>query len=267
MKKYDLAFRLKSSLVHTEESISNISNIYREKIFKNDICFDVPALHGNAVRGSFRNLGAEHLLKTVKIEDNTVDQDIFHFLFSGGHLEKIAVGVDLKAKKKLRELLPFLSIFGSAIGNEMLRGKLIVSSAIPKCSELNTGINSFYDMTSLRRYTRQDDAKMAVGEKYLDEKKELKTQMFYDVEVLNAGIVLDSFVILDSEDELEIQALNTVLLEFMKKPYLGGSSRVGHGECEFLNLKKEDLKNDLYLKHIKENKENIINYLQNGEIT
>lgn len=266
MKKYDLAFRLKSSLVHTEESVSNISNIYREKTFKEDTCFDVPALHGNAIRGCFRNIGSEHLCRTVGIEDNTVDQDVFHFLFSGGHLEKVNIGVDLKKKKKLRELIPFLSVFGSAIGNEMLRGKLIVSSAIPRCSELGTGMNSFYDMTSIRRYTRQDDSKMAVGEKYLNGKKELKTQMFYEIEVLNAGIVLDSFVIMDSDEKIEIQAFNTILLEFMKQPYLGGCSRIGHGECEFLNLKKDDLKNDLYIKHIEDNKDQIINYLQTNKI-
>ena len=62
MEKITLNLELVQSLVHTEETSSNIANIYRETILKNGKIHKIPAYHGNALRGLLRNLAFENLV-------------------------------------------------------------------------------------------------------------------------------------------------------------------------------------------------------------
>lgn len=257
MKKYKFTNKLLSSLVHTEDTNSNMANIFREKILKDKEILEVPAVHGNSIRGLLRDLGAKHLLQQLETQPNSLKTNVFHILFSGGALEKSDTTIDIEKKKELREMLPFLSIFGSAIGNEMIQGKLIISSAYPKCLELETGSMSYNDMVSIIRYTRQDDTKKITGEKYTKNTEE-KQQMFYDIEVLNLGVELNWEIILDSDNEIEISCLETILKELENKPYLGGASRVGHGKIDF-NI---DSNMKPYLDFLKKNKNEITKFLQ-----
>lgn len=258
--------KLLSSMVHTEETSSNIANIYREKTLVGNKIYNIPALHGNSFRGKLRDIGATYMLEKINTKKNSVKLPRYHMLFSGGALEKQDCVLDMNKKKEMRELLPFLSIFGAAIGSEMLRGKLIVSSLLPQCKELDTGERSFNDMVQIVRYTRKDDAKDDVNG-YLEEKTGVKTgvktQMFYETEVLVKGTILEGEILLDSDNEIEIECLNSILKEFNKKPFIGGTSRAGHGKVEFLKIKTQELETEKYNQFLYNNQGRIKNWLEN----
>lgn len=262
MKQYVLQATLKSPLVHTEETNSNIATIYREKVYLNNKIYEIPAVHGNSIRGLLRNIGAEHFLTSIEMEFNTVPTNLFHILFSGGALEKMKVFVDISEKKEFRKYLPYLSIFGAAVGDEMIEGKLIVTSAIPRCKELNTGESSIYDLTQIIRYTRHDDRKMVIGDKHLADHQNTPYQMFYDIETLCAGTVLDFEFILKCPSDLEQGAFENILKLFKEQPFIGGKSAVGHGRIEF-DVELDQNKIDNYNIFLKNNKDDIKQYLKN----
>jgi len=268
MKQYQIKAKLLSSAIHTEETNSNIANIFRERILKEDVIYDVPCIHGNSIRGHLRNIGAEHFLQKIEAEPNSLPTSLFHILFSGGALEKSEVIIDIMAKKKLRETVPFLSVFGSAVGDEMLDGKLIVSSGVPVCKELQTGNTSIYDMVQLIRYTRQDDTKKYCGEAF-SQGNEITQQMFYDIECLIAGTELNFEIILKNPSEIEVGMMETVLSLFHDKyPYLGSKSSAGHGKIEF-DFKPEAELIEKYNQYLINNKNEIKEYLAerfNGKV-
>lgn len=246
MKTYSFSTRLLSSLVHTEETNSNIASIYREKVVIGNKIHHIPAVHGNSIRGVLRRVGFNHLCETIELELNTLSVSSYHILFNGGMLDNNTPYIDIKNKIAIRRKMPLLSVLGSVMGSEMLQGKLIVSSAIPQCKELMTGDNSHYDMTNIVRYTRVDDCPRK-------EKDKTPTQMFYDVEILAKGAVLDWEIILDSDDALEQGALEQTLYQFSKKPFIGGASNKGHGKLEFEFAETENAKK--YTDFLIENKE------------
>lgn len=254
MRKVNLTFRLESSLVHIEETNSNIANIYRERILRDGQIHNVPAVHGNSIRGVWRDIGANQLCELLEIEPGTLPTNVFHILFSGGYLDKSISYLDPGRKRKMREMLPFLSVFGSAIGNEMLQGKLRVGTAYPRCRELGTGELSYNDMCTLVRYTRQDDTKRFIGENHAEDKTQ---QMFYDIEVLVKGVELDCEVVIDSDDEIELSMFDHIIDAFKLKPHLGGASRIGHGKVTF----DYDGDGSAYVDYVTRNKEAIREYL------
>lgn len=255
MKKYIFKTELMSSLVHTEEVNSNISNIYREKINISNKIHNIPAIHGNSIRGILRRVGFNRLCELLELEKNTLSVYMYHILFNGGALASQTGYLDLHKKKEIRDTIPLLSVFGSAIGNSMLPGKMIVSSAIPECKELGTGDISYHDITNIVRYTRLEDCEIDTG------KDKKSNQMFYDIETMIQGTVLNWEIILDYTTEIEGQAINDTLMQFSKKPFFGGSSAKGHGKIKFDYTGK----NCDYLNFIMENSKQIKQFLQNYE--
>lgn len=258
---YSIKAKLQTSLIHTEDVSSNIANIYRENIKIGEEIHHIPALHGNSIRGQFRDIGADHLLTAVEVEPNSLPTDLFYMLFSGGSLTKSETTIDIEKRIKTRKMLPFLSIFGTAAGNEMIQGKLKITRALPDCSELGTGTTSYNDMTDIVRYTRQDDKKKLVGEKFtVDEQSDKPQQMFYDTEVIKAGVTVSFEIYLDSTSEIELGCLHNIIREFKKQPFLGGASRVGHGKVEIDFVEDEKLI-EQYLQFLNDNKDDIRKHL------
>lgn len=256
MKNYKIKAKLLSSLIHTEETVSNIANIYRERVIIGDDIHSIPAIHGNSIRGQLRDLGAIRLLDTIEIENNNLPIDKFHILFSGGALTTSVPTIKMAEKMEYRRLCPFISLFGSALGGEMLQGKLSVGSGLPECSEIGTGGVSYHDMTEIVRYTRLDDNKRSTGEKYAKDGEQTQ-QMFYDIEVLKAGVILSFEIWTFHETELELGALHCAIKDLMNtKPFFGGKSSAGHGKVE-LDFKPDEALIDNYLQFLKNNKDDI----------
>lgn len=261
MHTIKLQLKLLSPLLHTESTNSNIANIYREKCLIDTEIHEVPSYHGNALRGTLRNLWFDHMLQVIEFPRNHMMLDIFHVLFSWWALNGSTNGFDIEHKKEVRQMIPLLSVLWSAMGNEMLQWKLKVSTMRPQCKELGTGTQSYWDLVQIIRYTRQDDSKMDVGGAWLGPVERTKQQMFYDTECLIAGAVLEWDIYLDTDNPIEIGAFYDALHCLHDNPHIGWGSRVGHGKIEIQNDIDRNIRKP-YLDYLSDNKESICDWIK-----
>jgi CRISPR type IV-associated protein Csf2 len=261
-----------TSIAHSGgQSFGINTKLRREKFVQPDGTIEeVPVLSGNGLRGMLRDRGMLHMCRLlgygVSDEDGTVQGltlPAFHFLFSGGILtSEGGKGLDIELARKLRALIPLVGVFGGAVGNQILPGRLKVGKAIPICAEtvhlLPTryaiGVSSIWDYLQEEMYTRKDDEK----NEHLRQLMPLQTlqlmdarraaskersergdadpdigehqQMRYYVETFAAGTRFFWELILDDPTEIEFEALITTLVEWSKLPYVGGKSAVGLGK-------------------------------------
>lgn len=201
---------------------------------------DIPVLSGNAIRGVLRRVAAKRWLELLYPDEkdivNLVPDDVYYVLFSGGSLAKGAATsvVDLPLKAEIRQHVPMLSVFGSALVNMMLEGKLIVDMAIPiaRETELYTGVPaevSIYELVGDTFYTRKDDRREANRE----EGQEAQ-QMKYEVEYLAAGTQLAHRFVLRYVDPVELACFYDAVRTFEKEyGSFGGMLRIGHGAVKW----------------------------------
>lgn len=250
-----------SPIIHSEEVNSNISTLFRLNLigYDGDI-YSIPVIKGNSIRGLLRNLIFNFLFNEVGIFESANLQR-FHEFFSGGFLDGSDSSIDLQDRRFMRQLFPELSIFGAAMGNKMLRGKMNIGFIIPNCLELGNGDVSIYDSLSIIRHTRQDDSKSIEGEKYLPAQEALKNsqQMFYDIETINIGTTFTCECVIDGT-ELELSAFAKCIELLQKTPFIGGKSAAGYGKIlikhNFISTK------DLYEKHVQKNKSAIKAFIE-----
>ena len=234
----------------------------------------IPFIHGNAIRGYLRRLIMADMfdLLDYKLES----KKIYHFLFTGGMLEaldsKDKGAINLTLKKEIRDLLPPISLLGSAIGNQMIEGKLKVGNGEIVCSETKHYLEDFNDNTfgayNLRDIdfgTRLDDLKgdtEETNDKKKKDEKEQHTQMMYEFEVLIRGTKFTHEFILHDCDEVEKACFVRMLNLWKERPYIGGKSGTGYGKVgiDYKELNKES--DTTYLDFINDNKEKIINLIE-----
>jgi hypothetical protein len=211
---------------------------------------------GNAWRGQLRDMGAKYLLNKLGAR---LPLDLFYLLFSGG-----AIGgtqsIDIDQGKRYRQVLPFFSIFGGGVGNQILPGKMNIGPSYPMGKEVqhllpeelrNPNAPSWRTWTTEQSFTRKDDAKddnltvflqtdrdravitgdLFAGEQPKKEKKEAPQQMRYTQELLAAGSRLYHRITLKDFTELELGAWVSCLTQFAEAPYIGGQGRKGDGLC------------------------------------
>lgn len=253
-----------SSLIHSGgESFGITTKLRREKFVQRDgTVEDVPVLSGNSIRGRLRDLGMAHCCRALGygVHDDTGRVDglplpAFYFLFSGGALTASDGGkaLDLTYARRLRELIPLVGVFGGAVGNQILPGKLIVDKAYPICAEISHLLPeayrspeplSVFGFLQEEMYTRKDDEKNehlspllnaatrharleGMSAQALTEAG--PQQMMYYVESFAAGTRFYWRVLLTDVTDVEFEAFLTCLAEFSKIPYLGGRSAAGLG--------------------------------------
>ncbi len=250
--RIETVYTLKQPLSHIGESESTETFLNTVRVMNNGKPVEVFAYSGNAIRGAWRDAGAAYLLD--KLGGIRVPKKTFHLLFTGGSIsgdQKVDVG----AAKNLRAVLPFISVFGGGVGNQILSGKIVQTFAFPVCAEtagnIPQGIDgidysaqavSWRKMTDEISFSRKDDSKDTLGDMYIakdvpllegdiDEKKkkdEPATQMRYTAEVMIPGVQLwHSLCITCSE--LELGALVASIWQWAQQPYLGGMSGKGFG--------------------------------------
>lgn len=275
MKSYEFRGQITalSSIAHSGgQSFGINTKLRREKFVQiNGSVEEIPVLSGNGLRGLLRDVGMLHMCKKIGYgidtetgEINGLSLQAFYFLFSGGALSSDASGaIDIKTARKLRELIPLVGIFGGAVGNQIMPGKLKVGKAIPVCEETihllpdscqNGELKSIWDYLQEEMYTRKDDEKdehkryliessplkqLKQGKIDLGEAKEKtlapdvpKQQMMYYVETLSPGTKFYWDIILDDVTDVEFEAFLTTLTEFSKRPFVGGKSNVGLGKVK-----------------------------------
>jgi len=258
-----------SSVAHGGEKRGITSLLNREKVVQPDGTIeDVVMLTGNGIRGSLRDVSMLHLLAALgygtQEGDLKLDLETFYFFMSGGVLDSGGKrGLDIDLARKWRELIPPISLLGSAVGNQTLPGKLDVGKGIPICKETAHILpeqyralvqNSIWDLTQREGYTRMDDAKsdnvrglLAVeyrkqledgskksreaareGELVADEPG-AKHQMRYYIETLATGTQFFWEVCLRDPSDLEFDCFAVMLTQWATRCTLGGCRGKGLG--------------------------------------
>lgn len=244
-------YTLKQPLSHIGESESTETFLNTIRILNNGKPVEVFAYTGNAIRGAWRDAGAEYLLD--RLGGIQVPKKMFHLLFTGGAISGDQK-IDVDAAKAIRTILPFVSIFGGGVGNQILAGKIVQTFAFTVCAEtvglIPEGIEeidysaqatSWRKMTDEISFTRKDDSKDKLGDKYIaqevnlltgeikeKEKDEPATQMRYTVECLIPGTQLWHSLNITC-NELELGALVASIHQWAQRPYLGGMAGKGLG--------------------------------------
>ena len=225
---------------------------------------NVPAIHGNAIRGYLRRLIMDDFLTLLDYELDS--KKVYHFLFTGGILEaldpKDKGAINLTLKKKIRELIPPISLVGSALGNQMVQGKLKVGMADIVCAETKHYLRDYddynfsaYNLKGSDFGTRLDDLK---EERDDDEQAH---QMKYEFETLIRGTKFTHEFILEDCNDVEKACFRRMFELWNERPYLGGKSGTGYGKVKLDYPEINSLSDEDYLKYVDENKEPICNFL------
>lgn len=250
-------FTVKSPVSHIGESIGTTAYLIQEPVIQPDgEVEEVFAYNGNAWRGQLRDTAAAYLLDAVGAP--RISNDTFHLLFGGGKIGGEQV-VDLARARAYRQALPMLSILGGGVGNQIMPGKLRVGNSYPVCHEAAPVLRdthpittSYRSMTTEKSFSRKDDAKdERLSERYLalpapeqgqlaldgegEPKKkgkgdgEVADQMRMTVELLVAGVRLETWIDAIGVSEVELGCLVSAIHRWSRSPHIGGQGNKGHG--------------------------------------
>lgn len=258
------------------QSIGVNAKLRREKFVQPDgTVEDVPVISGNGLRGLLRDRGMFHMCRALGYGVNEDTGEVrglplsaFYFLFSGGALAKgggANSGIDIDRARELRALIPLVGVFGGAMGNQIMPGKLKVDKMIPICAETrhllpapwtDSPVPSIWEYLQEEMYTRKDDEKhehlrvlIDAGQRLLLESAASakrnaavqpvvqddtgqKQQMMYYVETFAAGTPFYWSLVLDDATDVEFDAFATALGEFARMPFIGAKSNVGLGRVQ-----------------------------------
>lgn len=267
--KININMKLLSPLSHFGDEKMGTTQIMRTMKFKyNDEFIDIPVFSGNALRGILRRLAMRDYLDKIDIIKEGLSAKMYYTLFVGGALTSGSRFNEIGDKRKIREMCTPLSLFGTALGDQMFEGKLKISIFKPICIETRdyTDIDSnisIYDILEENFYTRRDDLKFNDFNITNIDKNKNSTQMKYEIQCLSSGSELNGNVIIESFNEFEISCLVSILERFKEHPYIGGKSATGHGEVDIrYNIEGNSEKYYIYLK---ENKDQMRTWLREIE--
>lgn len=238
---------------------------------------NIPVIHGNAIRGTLRRLLLDDYL--TQLDYDLDSKKVYHFLFTGGILEaldsKDKGAINLTKKKAIRKYIPPISLLGSALGNQMVQGKLKVGMGNIVCDETKHYISdlcddtySAYNLKSTDFGTRLDD--LEVGRQISenndksskkDEGDEQHTQMKYEFETLIRGTRFTHEFILEDMLPHEKGCFKRMLELWSERPYLGGKSGTGYGKIKFDYNGTDELDSQVYLDYLQDNKDDIITFM------
>ena len=279
-----IAYLAEQPIIHTEESIGNISKIKKLRVIHDGQPVAVPALSGNSFRGQFRDILADQLCSRLMENGNKLrfeNNEVYTILYSGGALGESSSSGELI--KDFSENLPSMRLMGAAFGNVMLPSKFAATHITPLAKETTTILQKMRSVVQdivpsddalpeVRNLvfndgplTRKDDRRDLTKQRYVDipekaskkeegEKKESASQMIYYVECIPPGTwLLQQLYSKFPMDELELGCFFDGLCAFLKQPSLGGRSAAGYGQVNptikgTLNDKPIELSNDLCTK-------------------
>ena len=222
----------------------------------------VPYVSGNSVRGKTRRMIMRDLLDLVGYEIKNAK--LHHVLFSGGVLESVeeeASGViDLAFRKRIRDMLPPVALYGCAVGNQMIQGILTVEHMWPICAEYAPYLPpKFRDdhraaqpvrvFTQESFITRRDDLRAE------REEGEQAVQMKVDYECFVPGTAFYHRWALLLPDALHISCLGRVIDLWQQHPFIGGRSSSGNGKVALMYEQVPDAA--LYLEFVQGKHEEI----------
>ena len=239
----------------------------------------IPYINGNAVRNKIRRLFMRDFFFLIGLDPEELHKKLYHFFFSGGSLENIEYDeeekdskkknlqgvIDLGLKKRIRTLLPCVSLMGGAFTNQIMQGKLKVGHCFPICSEYRNflpeslkqdarGTMSVRAFTDESFHTRRDDLRAGRTE------DEQAVQMKIDYECFIPGTKFYHWFALEVPTDMDKSAFGRYTEIFKASPFLGGMSGTGDGEVIF-EYQPEFPSSVAYSEFIQSHKEEIINLL------
>lgn len=195
----------------------------------------MPFISGNAVRGILRRLCMRDFLERIGYADDAVK--LHHALFTGGLLESTADAsggkLDLELRRLIRDALPPLALFGTAIGNQIVDSCLKVGHLMPLCREYASNLLDVDDPRkheSIRTFTEQCFATRRDDLRAEREDDEQARQMKIEFEVFTAGTGFRHSFTLVYANEVEAGCLAYTLGLWEAQPFIGGKSSSGYGE-------------------------------------
>jgi len=232
----------------------------------------IPYISGNSIRGKLRRLLMKEFLQTVGVDVESMNTKLYHTFFAGGALEAVEetyATIDLEIRKKLRQYLIPLALFGTAIGNQLIPGKLKVGHAFPICqeyvrylplelSENKRAKQPVRIFTDSSFQTRRDDLRLQTDE------SEQAIQVKIDYECFIPGTQFYHWWLLEYATELETSCFGRLIEIFQEYPFIGGSSAIGEGRVIF-HYEPQIPKPDKYLKFISSKRNEILQFIQELE--
>ena len=229
----------------------------------------IPYLSGNGVRGKLRRVSMRDFLDLVEYE--ITNAKLYHSLFSGGVLESTDENtgvIDLELRKRVRDLIIPASIFGCAIGNQMIQGILICEHLWPICEEYREYLPEEYQnddrtkqpirvFTDQSFITRRDDLRVE------REDDEQAVQMKVDYECFVPGTKFYHRFLLQLPTELQKSCFGRVIELFKEIPYIGGRSSSGDGKVKIEYKNVPD--SAMYLEFVQSKKNEIRDLLKELE--
>jgi CRISPR/Cas system CSM-associated protein Csm3 (group 7 of RAMP superfamily) len=217
----------------------------------------VPVIPGNSIRGHMRRCLMQYVFEKIFGKDirKELKAATYHTFFTGGMLTSSDGYINIEEKVKLRDDLPFLSIFGAMLGKEDMSGKMNIGFAFLDCSETDENITRD-GMSFLKEYfmTRRDDFEGMVSD---DEKSKRSSsvQMIYSALCVETGSSFSWDFQLKYLTDLEKSFFDLALLQLQRDGTLGGMARAGYGKINIELDGTYQLNIDLAEKYLNENKE------------
>ncbi len=253
-----------ASPIHTggDEKTGNQTLIRRQTMLDPETGdrHEIPIVAGNTVRGHLRRLVVKDLVD--RLDYTFTDEDVYYALYSGGRLEKGSGGgrFDKTLRRRVREHIPPLSLFGTALGNQMFAGVVDVGHMLPVCEELNGRLNTdselrAAELTDFEFHTRSDDDPDDEGFDIgfdlseTTEEDETARQMKYEFEVFVPGVRFrHQFTLHSHASDLDAACLAHAIDLWQTEATIGGMGASGYGELDIEY--DHDIDPSPYLEHI-----------------
>lgn len=263
--KLTLAYLAEQPIIHTEETIGNISKLKKMRVIYNGQPKSVPALSGNSFRGQLRDILADQLCASLSNQGRQKlkfgNNDVYGILYSGGALGEKSKSAGLI--HDFSENLPSMRLMGAAFGNVMLPSKIAATHIVPCAKETQQILQSMYDNLATGLVppasewpnannlifndgplTRKDDRRDLTRQRFAkpettapmtetEDEERQRSQMIYYVECIPSGTwLLQQVYSKFPLDQLELGCLFDGLSAFLKAPTLGGRSAAGYGQVQ-----------------------------------
>lgn len=266
----------------------NEAIINRMSIITDDGNKELPCLSSNALRHKIREKGMYHLIKLCSWENGALNYDQLFFMNNGGILSESSINTNLKTIADMKNLLPLYRVLGGSLRNQIIEGEIKVGYGYLICNEslsllksllplplreqLPKQLKSMDDFVTSYQYTRGDvrnhkDIDWFSALEDLSNVSEKSNLMLTVGENVKPNSLFYHFYNFDFATELELGAFFSAFREWqLDGGLIGGKSSIGHGNLEtklFISDSTIDIKSciDTYEKHVLENKENALKWL------
>lgn len=208
----------------------NISEFRKIPISHNGTIYEIPAISGNAIRGTIRRLLTREFFMINHLEEKLeakIHDKLYAIMANGGALGKdLSPTVDPAHIKEIRKQLPILSLLGSACYKYMISGMCSIGFAILDCKELETGEFDSDNLLTEIGETRHVDKTIINAEE-----TELKPMPYLTEAVIKGATFSGEINFAPQATEIEKSALYHGI-KLMN--HIGGKTARGYGQINIL---------------------------------